>query len=77
MKQTKYFSWLLSDKSGNPSCFPSKQSDEEEPCVGVKIAPNKGGQQSSLPLLYILYIAFSVHLFRPSFIVAIDAYVLQ
>ncbi|XP_058606713.1 FYVE, RhoGEF and PH domain-containing protein 4a isoform X2 [Onychostoma macrolepis] len=29
------------DKAGNPSCFPSKQSEEEEPCVGVKIAQNK------------------------------------
>uniref|UniRef100_A0A8C2GKC1 FYVE, RhoGEF and PH domain containing 4a n=1 Tax=Cyprinus carpio TaxID=7962 RepID=A0A8C2GKC1_CYPCA len=30
-----------SDKAGNASCFPSKQSEEEEPCVGVKIAQNK------------------------------------
>lgn len=36
-----------SDKAGNPSCFPSKQSDEEEPCVGVKIAQNKAVGSSS------------------------------
>ncbi|KAK9958793.1 hypothetical protein ABG768_010894 [Culter alburnus] len=35
------------DKAGNPSCFPSKQSDEEEPCVGVKIAQNKAVGSSS------------------------------
>ncbi|XP_050990945.1 FYVE, RhoGEF and PH domain-containing protein 4a isoform X2 [Labeo rohita] len=35
------------DKSGNPSCFPSKQSDEEELCVGVKIAQNKAVGSSS------------------------------
>lgn len=50
--KTKYYiSWCLSDKAGNPTCFPSKQSEEEEPCVGVKIAQNKGGQQPSLTLL--------------------------
>ncbi|XP_016386310.1 FYVE, RhoGEF and PH domain-containing protein 4-like isoform X2 [Sinocyclocheilus rhinocerous] len=32
---------MEADKAGNPSCFPSKQSEEEEPCVGVKIAQNK------------------------------------
>ncbi|KAL1257029.1 hypothetical protein QQF64_012574 [Cirrhinus molitorella] len=36
-----------SDKAGNPSCFPSKQPDEEEPCVGVKIAHNKAVSSSS------------------------------
>lgn len=46
--ETKYFLCCLSDKAGKPSCFPSKQSDEE-PCVGVKIAQNKGGQYPSLP----------------------------
>lgn len=60
IKLTKYISWCLSDKAGNPSCFPSKQSDEEEPCVGVKIAQNKGGQQPSLPLLPHLSIPFSI-----------------
>ncbi|KAA0715130.1 FYVE, RhoGEF and PH domain-containing protein 4 [Triplophysa tibetana] len=30
-----------SDKAGTPSCFPSKQSDKEEACVGVKIAQSK------------------------------------
>ncbi|XP_052387314.1 FYVE, RhoGEF and PH domain-containing protein 4 isoform X1 [Carassius gibelio] len=29
------------DKASNPSCFASKQCDEEEACVGVKIAQNK------------------------------------
>ncbi|XP_073785243.1 FYVE, RhoGEF and PH domain-containing protein 4a isoform X3 [Danio rerio] len=43
----KYWFWPTKDKSGNPSCFPSKQSDEEEPCVGVKIAPNKAVGSSS------------------------------
>lgn len=59
--KTKYYiSWCLSDKAGNPTCFPSKQSEEEEPCVGVKIAQNKGGQQPSLPLLPNLSIPFSI-----------------
>ncbi|XP_051512729.1 FYVE, RhoGEF and PH domain-containing protein 4-like isoform X4 [Myxocyprinus asiaticus] len=36
-----------SDKAGKPSCFPSKQSDEEEACVGVKIAQSKAVGSSS------------------------------
>ncbi|XP_051580537.1 FYVE, RhoGEF and PH domain-containing protein 4-like isoform X2 [Myxocyprinus asiaticus] len=36
-----------SDKVGKPSCFASKQSDEEEVCVGVKIAQNKAVDHSS------------------------------
>lgn len=36
-----------SDKAGTPSCFPSKQSDEEGACVGVKIAQSKVTGSSS------------------------------
>lgn len=60
IKLTKFISWCLSDKAGNASCFPSKQSEEEEPCVGVKIAQNKGGQHP-------LFLCFLFRLFLSPF----------
>ncbi|XP_066540335.1 FYVE, RhoGEF and PH domain-containing protein 4a isoform X2 [Hoplias malabaricus] len=36
----------LSDKAGKPSCFPTKNPDEEEACVGVKIAQAKDPSSS-------------------------------
>nr|XP_055029778.1 FYVE, RhoGEF and PH domain-containing protein 4a isoform X2 [Misgurnus anguillicaudatus] len=41
MHRRKYWFWPSKDKTGTPSCFPSKQSDDEEACVGVKIAQSK------------------------------------
>ncbi|XP_051953117.1 FYVE, RhoGEF and PH domain-containing protein 4-like isoform X2 [Xyrauchen texanus] len=43
----KYWFWSTKDKAGKPSCFLSKQSDEEEACVGVKIAQSKAVGSSS------------------------------
>ncbi|XP_052008879.1 FYVE, RhoGEF and PH domain-containing protein 4-like isoform X2 [Xyrauchen texanus] len=45
--QPRWRTRISADKVGKPSSFASKQSDEEEVCVGVKITQNKAVDSSS------------------------------
>lgn len=37
----------VAEKAGKASCFPSKSIDEEEACVGVKIAEAQGNHSNA------------------------------